>query len=346
MSAEVEIVKRESIPPMRAAARASGFQLRGELRDFRWSAELRRFLQPASQVDFGWVAMSGGDVQAPRVHTVETLFVVYGGSGEAVGELQQPLEAGQILAIPAGCSQGLAAGPAGLQLLKIQLSRNLTIQAEASKSDGETDGALAALLALNEACLSEFKRTPVFELLNTGSLATASKRVALSAALSALSEGYVSALVARQASCSNPRFASMFLLDLRRALSLSPGPQSGEDASQAPRRRGDTRLDAMTAWFTYQMHVLDDVEKAAMVHLTLERAQTALLRAAQEPLLGHFHPQLRMLLESKPASGGVSVEALRCQSLDCYARLQDLSLEAWRMLRAIGDRMASIASSA
>src|SRR5687768_11759109 len=107
MNGHFEVVKRDTIPPIRSLDwTADGVPAIGEFRDFRHSEELRPFLKHAASFALTWVALREGERVEPRFHSIRSMMLVYGGSGEAFGDLCASLRAGDVLVIPTGCTQG------------------------------------------------------------------------------------------------------------------------------------------------------------------------------------------------------------------------------------------------
>src|SRR6185312_10212404 len=97
-------------------------------------------------------------------------------------------------------------------------------------------------------------------------------------------------LVARQASCRDLQLEPEFGRHLRACL-LAPRFRAGAGAdpgSSASTRR-DPVVRALADWFTYQMYVLDNVEKVAIVDLVLEPAGLA-CRTRLAAILGRDCP--------------------------------------------------------
>ena len=341
MSGQVEIVKRESIPPSRGLERDSDVPIGGEFRDFRWSAELEKYLQRVSDLAISWVVLERHEVLTARVHSEQTLILIHGGSGAAIGDLSQPLESGDILVVPAGCRQGLLGGPTGLQALTIQLGHAGDASEAASIETGHSDPGLAALLAANEAHVAAFLQRPIFEMISDGTLALPGKRDAFWGALRIWREGQRAVLLARQAGCHSERFAPAFMQHLTTELGGGSRFDAHSQALCAGATIRDARLASFISWFAYQMYVLDDVEKTALAQLVLDRAEAALLGAIEQPTDRGGPDPAALELRAR-----IGVGLLANQSPKCYARLQRLIGEAWGMMGALTDRVASIVRDA
>src|SRR5262245_52762286 len=110
MERTIQIVSRDAIPSIHEVNQGNDVHLLGELRDFRWSEPLRAFMPDASEFSVSWVGLVDGEVLQPHVHPIQSLMVVYSGSGEVMGDLCRPLSAGDIVVVPAGCVHGFVGG--------------------------------------------------------------------------------------------------------------------------------------------------------------------------------------------------------------------------------------------
>ena len=104
----------------------------------------------------------------------------------------------------------------------------------------------------------------------------------------------------------------------------------------------DATLEALSGLFTYQMFLLDNVEKAVL-HLAVRGASGA-YHAASGPVLAQYSTQRHVsALWDQPA---VNKELLRGQSARTHARLRSILGEAWDMLSALTDRVVELTRQA
>src|SRR5262245_26204901 len=121
---DIQIVTKESIRALTRVEEDGKVYELGELRDLRWSEVLARFLG-ASPLSIAWVRLSAGEVLAEHRHPVQSLMVFHRGSGEMRGDIQRPINAGDVVVVPAGCEHGFVGGPEGLFGLSIQFGEGL-----------------------------------------------------------------------------------------------------------------------------------------------------------------------------------------------------------------------------
>src|SRR4051812_38816049 len=119
MDGQIQVVKRDTIPPIREVEHDGKVHSLGELRDFRWSEELRSFMPEDSEFSVSWVKLESGEVLAAHTHPIQSMMVVYAGSGDLLGDLCRHIAEGDVVVVPKGRQHGFVAGPEGLFALSI-----------------------------------------------------------------------------------------------------------------------------------------------------------------------------------------------------------------------------------
>ena len=115
------------------------------------------------------------------------------------------------------------------------------------------------------------------------------------------------------------------------------------DGGAGAARARDATMEAVTNWFTYQMFVLDNAEKAAVIHLVIENASIAYHTAAAPILARHVSDEyFAVHVENDAEHAAMGEELLRRHSARTYARLRRIIAEAWDMLSAMTDRVVEI----
>jgi hypothetical protein len=339
---EIQVVSRNAIPPLRALEPDSlGPQL-GEQRDFRWNALLREFMPAPSTFSVSWVRLKCGEVLTPQVQPMQSLLVFYAGNGVIVGDLERPVSKDDVVIMPAGCEYGAIGGKQGLQGLSIQFGQGSYAAATKARADTtEPEHRLESLLAYNQQRLEEFRRRPLFSLIDDGTLRDRFKRQAFLDTLQVWLDGQEALLFARQASCADPDYAGAFHEDVRHRTERRGTNKGRSEAGGGIGTKNDVVVEAITEWFTYQMFVLDNAEKAAVFYLVIELANTALgsSLATLGREVGGFRPAR---LEDDTKRAAVAEELLRRQSARIYARLRRIVGEAWDMFSALSDRVVEV----
>jgi hypothetical protein len=117
---QIQVVSRDSIPPIQSAEREDAVRELGELRDFRWNSLLREFMPASSRFSVSWVRLAYGEVLAPHAHLIQSMMVCYSGSGTILGDLEGPIAKDDVVIVPGGCKHGFVGGPSGLQAILIR----------------------------------------------------------------------------------------------------------------------------------------------------------------------------------------------------------------------------------
>jgi mannose-6-phosphate isomerase-like protein (cupin superfamily) len=338
MEPQFGVVKRDTIPPLRSIEQKGETLSIGEVRDFNWNAELREFLQNVPDLCVSWATLKHGDVHKPHTHPIQSMMVIYSGSGELIGDLCRTIRAGDVVVIPAGCSHGFIGGPEGLSALAIQLGEGLYTNPDKPRMvPVEDDNSLQSLLAFTRKCLGAFQKRPIFDLMKDGTLASPSKRRAYLDALETWREGHWAVVLTRLAGCREGRYEAPSFERLQAALS-DPGNCRGASSTATP----DARMEAFTTWFVHQMYVLDDAEKAALVHLVLEPAAVACFGQTLSEIAKHAEAPRWLAFGAGGDPLEKGAEVLRDESPHTYSRLRKVVGEGWDMLGGMADRVAEL----
>jgi mannose-6-phosphate isomerase-like protein (cupin superfamily) len=341
---QIQVISRNAIPPIQAVDQGGKVHDLGELRDFRWNDRLRNFMPESSRFSVSWVRLGHGEVLEPHVHPIHSMMVFYRGSGEMLGDLKRQVAKDDVVVVPAGCTHGFVGGPQGLYALSIQFGEGLyTAPDKPRVLFTGVDDSLGALLAHNEKRSAEFAEHPLFALLSDGTLNDESKRSAYLHGLGTWLDGNQSLLVACHASCVDPAYRQTFLKQLSVALESDTGAfQSHVSEGRAT----DTAIEAIVSWFAYQMYVLDNAEKAALVHLVIGSASDT-YHAAAKNALGCHGEQLGLHLKAGGSLEQNQLETLLgTESSKGYARLREIVDEGWNMVGALADRFVEVTRAA
>jgi quercetin dioxygenase-like cupin family protein len=348
------VIPRDSIPALRTVEQDGVTHVLGELRDFRWHEELAAFLPPSAELGISWVRLRSGETLDIHVHPIQSMMIFFEGSGTLNGDLVRQVSAGDVVVVPPGCHHGFISGPQGLSGISIQFGEGLyTRPAEprvlfADQSTSEV-GAHAELLAWNRARIEEFGRLPVFDLLADGTLEDAARRKVYQDALQIWVDGNQTLLFSRQASVRDPLFVKVFFghmteelgHDVLHADRADGGTPDVDDADTAPFR--DAIMEAITDWFAHQMFVLDDIEKAAVVHLVIENASSVYHREAMPVLAKYLNNNyFELHVEADDGHAAIGEELIRQAGPRTYQRLEQVLGEAWMMIGAMTNRLVEL----
>ncbi|HEY2512335.1 MAG TPA: hypothetical protein VGI39_15815 [Polyangiaceae bacterium] len=293
---QIQVISRNTIPPLSSVMEGGEVRLLGELRDFRWNDSLRSFMPDPSRFSVSWVRLVKDEELKPHVHPIHTMMVFYEGSGQMLGDLHRAIRQNDAVVVPAGCAHGFIGGPEGLYGLSIQFGEGLYTAPEKPRVRFVRDEDTArGIFDYNEARRRSFSESPLFALLGDGSLRDERRRTAFLGAL----------------------------------------PDSPRE------RTRDSTVKAVASWFAYQMNLLDDAEKAALLLAVDSAEATYATRAA--PNVGSSSLNLRPAGLSRGAYGE---GFLRRESPRGYGRVRSLLEESWDMIGALSDRVVEIARAA
>lgn len=333
MEGQVQVVKKASIPPLRTIDKDGAVRVIGDFRDFRWSEELRLFLENASDFSMSWAHLEHGEVLEPHVHPIQSMMVIYQGAGEVIGDLHSPLRAGDVLVVPAGCSHGFVGGPEGMYALTVQLGQGFyTDPTKPRITFVDAEKSLSALLAHNERRLHAFTKRPSFEELAGGKPL---EQGACEATLLRLYSWFANTqkvLVARQAGAIGKPHEATLGSQLAELFAQKAGPSVDVG-------REDTLLTAYKSWFIHQMFLLDELETLVLTDLVLEPAN----RALEEHIGRSLGSRSRVASAvSRARASSVDEAVLSKATPRTYARLREVSEEGWDMMDAVVDRLAAL----
>jgi len=342
---QIQIISRNAIPPIQGIEQGGELHALGELRDFRWNDQLRNFMPDDSRFSVSWVRLADGEVLQPHVHPIQSMMIFYAGSGEMLGDLRRTVAKDDVVVVPAGSKHGFVGGPEGLYALSIQFGDGLyTKPDEPRVLFTEAHHSLEALKAYNQRRIAEFVQRPIFEVLRDGTLENSKKRQVYLDALQIWVDGNQTLLFSRQASCLDPAYKHVFLQHMHEELghdTLHKDRAEGEH-SGGPKIK-DSIMEAVTNWFAYQMYVLDNAEKTAIIHLVIENASSAYHQLARPTLAKYVNSHyFDVHVEADGEHARMGEELLRNESPRTYARLQQIVGEAWDMVGAMTDRVAEL----
>lgn len=354
MENQIHVTKLETIPPIFEVEQGGKVHHLGELRDFRWSQTLREFMPDESYLSISWVKLGHEKVLEVHSHPVQSMMVVYAGSGELMGDLRRPLIAGDVIVVPPGCGHGFVGGPDELYALSIQFGEGLYTRPETPRvvfEDSSRSEGLKKLLDYNARRLHRFQERPIFELLRDGSLLDERIRSSYFRYLQIWVNGNQRLLLARQATCVNPKYEAMFLQHFQEEVGHDLLHTESEDGSPTPSSEAQTTkdpvLEAITDWFTHQMFVLDDAEKTALIHLVIENASEAYHRRAM-PVLGKYvkNDYFELHVEGDAGHAEMGIALLNGETPATYERLIEVVGRGWDMIEAMTDRVVEITRNA
>jgi mannose-6-phosphate isomerase-like protein (cupin superfamily) len=342
---QMQVISRDTIPPITDVQHDGEVHALGELRDFRWNDQLRDFMPATSEFSVSWVRLMDREVLQPHVHPIQSMMIFYSGSGEMLGDFKKPVAAGDVVVVPAGRQHGFVGGPNGLYALSIQFGEGLYTVPETPRVQFTTgDETLEGLLAYNARRLEGFLQRPIFGLLASGALEDPVQRKAYLESLQIWVDGNQALLFSRQATCMDPFYKATFLRHMVDEMGHDTlhKERAGGPPAEDPHAR-DAVMEAITNWFTHQMYVLDNAEKTAIVHLVIENASAAYHARAMPALAKYMNRDyFAVHVEADEGHAAMGEALLGSESPRTYARLKAIVGEAWDMIGAMTDRVTEL----
>ena len=292
-----------------------------------------------------WVELAEGETLAPHRHPTQSMMVFYAGTGQMLGDRQGPVREGQGRGgRPCGAGAWFHGGAGGLQALSIRIRKRGSAPTPPSlaSSSRATRTRWKELLAYNDKRLAEFVTRPIFP---------SSSRTVRSTTPEAKSVPRYSpdlgrrksnpALLAPGDHAETPRTERHFLQHMHEEMGHEALHRSRSDGSGSETKARDPLMEAITNWFAYQMYVLDNAEKTAMIHLVIEKASAAYHRRARPALAKYLNDQyFEVHVDADDDHAAMGERLLRREAPRTYAGLRAIVGEAWDMLGAMTDRVA------
>ena len=334
---EIQVVPRDAIPPVQSLEAADSAQRPGELRDFRWHALLREFMPGSADLSVSWVKLKYGEVLLPQPQATPQVMIFHAGAGTMLGEHERAVAKDDVVILPAGGKHGFVGGPEGLHGIAIHLGSD---PSPARHVEDEAAAGWQLLISHNDKCQQAFKRRPLFDVLRNGTLEDPPRRRAFLNAMRLWFDAEPTVLLQRLASCADAKYSRAFVRDV--------DEDFGRDLRRPSRERrlgaapGDVTMTAFVSWFSYQMFVLDNAEKA-VVELVI-RSAIAAYQGAAAPALAQYTSQRHF--HYSQGRTGVGADLLRGQSAAGYARLRAVMDETWTMFSAMTDHVVELTLSA
>jgi len=301
-------------------------------RVFNAHETLRSLLPHGARFSLAWIEAAEDEVVERKVGFDTILLVFRGEAGLPDGRC---VASGDVVTIPAnGTYRLVVTARYGLEALVVTFARSAT-----NDDDAEGISSLAALIERNEERVRRTSQGAMFRLVDDGTLADPGKRAAFIRQIRPLSDTFQKTIIARQATCSDHAYEGKFhehFVDEFGHNTLLP---AGETTA-AP----DPVMSATLSWFTHQMLVRDNAEKAVLVHLVLEAAAEAFFSKATTREV--FRASGAMDYYEAHLEDGQHKD-LGAQLLTglhplAYRRLHRVLEDGWDMFDAMGNRLAEL----
>jgi mannose-6-phosphate isomerase-like protein (cupin superfamily) len=290
---------------------------------------------PAGAVALTWIRARPGQDAALRADSRPGLLIVLQGNADFVdgNDVRRSVEKGDVITVPSDSPYAFrAVGPAGLQAIHA-VFRKGPEKAERGASSFEE------LIAYNETRVAESLAGPYFRMLRDGSLGPERCRARFRDAARVFSDAFQVMMFARQATCRDEDYGPTFLSHLREELGHN------ELLSVPANRRapGDAVLVATSNWFCHQMLMLDNIEKAVLIHLVVETAgyhfHTLASPVLASDVSGHYFAAHS---EADDDHKDSVLDQLKGLNPRTYRRLQQVVADGWNMFDAMTRRIVRL----
>jgi hypothetical protein len=196
------------------------------------------------------------------------------------------------------------------------------------------------LLRHNETYYQLFISRPFFKMIESGVLNRDEKKRAVFFNLVQIFSDYFQTMIqSRQASCRDERFSPIFLKHFFEEL--------GHDDLLRQRKKitnaWDPIIVAVCTWFVHQMQVLDNIEKAVVMHLVLEKTGDYYHSLGNKMLSQHTESNyFEVHAEHDEDHASMITDLLPGYPAFIYQRLSVLLKESWEMMYTMVDRVHDI----
>lgn len=220
--------------------------------------------------------------------------------------------------------------------LRLQIKDDFMISAEINTSN-QTVNSVDSLLKFNELYYHTFQQRPFFKIIATGLLnQDEKKRNAFFNYVQIFSDYFQTMMQTRQASCRDDKFYPVFLAHFMDELGHDDLLRQRENINE----KWDPILAAVCTWFVHQMQVLDNIEKAVVMHLVLEKTGDFYHSLANKNLSQHVKSDYyEVHAEHDEDHSSMILDLLPGYPDFVYQRLNKLLDESWRMMFTMVDRV-------
>ena len=199
------------------------------------------------------------------------------------------------------------------------------------------------LIKENNRWLEEFKKSNIMQLITSVKMDNVHTRTQLLDGVQILSNYFQKIMLLRVVLIEDEKFSTLAQEHLNEEFGHNH-LLSEERNHRVP--KWDSILDATSAWFTWKMFTLNNIEKTFIVHFVLEGSAQIFFTTANETM--QKYNQMKYLTihaendEKHEKMGRELLENLRVEE---YTSLASIQKQAWKMMITVCDRIAFLAES-
>ncbi|PIZ04346.1 MAG: hypothetical protein COY58_04790 [Gammaproteobacteria bacterium CG_4_10_14_0_8_um_filter_38_16] len=207
----------------------------------------------------------------------------------------------------------------------------------ATPTSEKTIDTAESLLLSNEQYYHTFTQKPFFKMIASGLLnQDEKKRDAFFNYVQIFSDYFQTMMQTRQAACRDEKFYFTFLTHFMDELGHDDLLRQRQKITQV----WDPILVAVCTWFVHQMQVLDNIEKAVVMHLVLEKTGDFYHSLANKKLSQHIESNYyEVHAEHDEDHTTMILDLLPGYPDFVYQRLNKLLYESWHMMYTMVDRV-------
>lgn len=193
------------------------------------------------------------------------------------------------------------------------------------------------LIQINEQYYHAFTQRPYFEMIGSGLLnRDEKKRNMFFNCVQIFSDYFQAMMYTRQAACFDEKFQSVFLKHFLDELGHDDLLRQRKEKAKT----WDPIIVAVSTWFIHQMQVLDNIEKAVVMHLVLEKTGDFYHSLAHKVLGQHVDSDYyEVHAEHDEDHSAMITDLLPGYSASTYQRLYQLIQHSWAMMNTMVDRV-------
>lgn len=198
---------------------------------------------------------------------------------------------------------------------------------------------LSSLLELNNQRYNDFTQRPFFQMIASEDLKNPNLREEFFNYMQIFADNFQTMLFARQATCRDEKFYPTFLQHLKEEIGHDDLLRNRKN----PQKKWDPILAGISSWFIYQMMILDNAEKTAVMHLVLEVAGDYYHSYGNRMLSSYINSDYYETHEEHDENHAeMGVALLEGYTEATYKRMYTLINESWDMIIAMIDRVHQI----
>jgi len=343
---KIGIISRSEIPSISEIEINGEIHNLGILKDFRRHPSLASFLPDQARLSISWVSLKPDEVLKPHEHPTASMIIVCEGEGELLGDLNQPINIGDIVAIPPFNKHGFIGGTkAGFWGLSIQFEGlGLYENREAPRvhfigdTPAQAPSHIDALLQDQQFYENNYKVSPLLKLLKSDNINDPMVKERLLEALNFWGNWFQRILFVRAAIRGKSSFQEVAEDHIKEERGHNKNLLIAR--GNKPIQLWDPVLDGAAAWFYEQMFCATDEERTVLIHFVLEASGDIFHSEAVNIFSDIDHFRQHSAVEEEHFKIGCRLLE-NTPGID-FNLLRDILYRGWTMMSVLCERIADI----